>query len=290
MLVVGVVLAQECPRIATRLIGGRSLDGTKRGNCALFCLPAPTCSQHSGRTTGEVYTFMAYSNTSTDLDNYGFDCTFLAEPPPKLICPICTMLLRDPYQSQCCGCHYCHCCVQQLLSKTVPCVVCSGVVKAFRDVSVTQQINSLQVKCSNADCRWTGELGVIGEHMVTCEQKPTKCSSCGLFVPKEILHDHQSIHCPKRAFTCQFCNNFTSTFEEVRSTHWPQCPSYPILCPNGCSTTKKVLRDQLLSHLNDECTVKQRVRDMAETIELLESALEQKEQRIEELEAEVHIE
>ena len=232
---------------------------------------------------------MAYSNTDADLDKYGFDCKFVTEPPSNLFCPICVLLLRDPYQSQCCGCHYCHCCVQQLVQKSAPCVLCSGVVRAFRDVSVTQQINSLRVKCSNTDggCEWTGELGYLGEHLVTCEQKPDKCPSCGLFVPKDIFRDHQSLHCPKRPYTCTYCSNFTSTYEEVRATHWPQCPSFPISCPNGCSSKNKVPREKLLTHLKEECDIKQRIRDMADTIELLELALQQKQNRIEELEAEV---
>lgn len=232
---------------------------------------------------------MAYDNTRNDLDNYGFDCTFVAEPPCKLICPICVMLLRDPYQSQCCGCHYCHCCVEQLMQKNLPCVMCSGTVKAFRDVSVTQQINSLQVMCSNKDwgCGWTGDLGVLGEHLVKCDQKPAKCGSCGLFVPKDILREHGQLHCPKRAYTCKLCNNFTSTYDEVRRTHWPQCPSYPIPCPNECSSSKKVPRSQLIKHLNEECDIKMRMQTMTDRIKVLESTLELKEQRITELETEV---
>ena len=227
---------------------------------------------------------VAYDNTNSDYDKYGFDCTFVQEPPSKFICPICAMILRDPYQTQCCGCHYCQCCVQQLVHNTTPCVTCSGVVRAFRDVSVTQKINALQVKCSNADwgCVWSGELGQVGEHMVTCRFKPTKCSSCGLFVPKEISREHESQHCPKRTYTCTYCSKFTSAYDVVKSTHWPQCPCFPIECPNKCS--KKVPREKILKHLKENCA---RIREMAETIELLELALEQKEVRIEELETEV---
>lgn len=227
-----------------------------------------------------------YSNTSNEYDRYGFDCVFVTEPPSKFFCPICVMILRDPYQTQCCGGHYCQCCVQQLVQRSTPCVNCGGVVRAFRDVSVTQKINALQVKCSNADwgCAWVGELGFLGEHLVTCERKPAKCSSCGLFVPNDTFRKHQSQDCPKRAYTCSYCSNFTSTYEKVRSTHWPKCPSFPIECPNSCSSIKKIPREKILSHLKEDC---RKLRDMSDTIDLLELALEQKEHRIEELEAEV---
>lgn len=230
---------------------------------------------------------MAYSNTGNDYDKYGFDCKFVTEPPPKFICSICVMILRDPYQTQCCGSHYCQCCVQQLVKKKTPCVTCGGVVRAFRDVSVTQKINSLQVKCTNADwgCDWTGELGLLGEHVVTCEFKPAKCNSCGLFVPKSISRDHQSLHCPQRVYTCTHCSNFTSTYEEVRNAHWPKCPRFPIECPNGCSTTKKFEREKIMTHLKKNCNIKQKMAVMKETIEMLEVALEEKDQRLQELEA-----
>jgi hypothetical protein len=168
-------------------------------------------------------------------------------------------------------------------------MACGRAVNAFRDVSVTQKINALRVKCSNSywGCEWTGELGHLGEHLVTCEQKPAKCSSCGLFVPKDICRDHESLHCPKRTHTCTFCSNFTSTYEKVQTMHWPHCPKYPIDCPNGCSSSLKIPRDQLMTHLREACQMKQKIEKMAETIETLEITLEQKERRIEELEAEV---
>jgi hypothetical protein len=236
-------------------------------------------------TNGE----MAYSNMGTDEDTYGFDCKFVVEPPAKFICPICAMILRDPHQTQCCGSHYCNCCIQQLVKKAAPCPECRGFVQPFRDVSVTQKINALQVKCSNSywGCDWTGELGQLGEHLVKCEQKPAKCASCGLFVPKDICRDHEAVYCPKRTYTCTYCSTYTASYETVSSKHWPVCIKYPIECPNGCSSSVKIARDQLMRHLKGDCQIQQKIKRLSDTIESLEIMLEQKEQRIEELEAEV---
>lgn len=232
---------------------------------------------------------MAYSNTGSDEDTYGFDCKFVEEPPTRFICPICAMILRDPHQTQCCGAHYCNCCVQQLVKRSTPCPACRGFVRPFRDVSVTQNINALKVKCSNSywGCEWTGQLGHLGEHSVTCEQKPAKCTSCGLFVPKEIIRDHETIHCPQRMHTCTHCSSYTATYEDVTTKHWPVCSKYPIDCPNGCSSSVKIPRDQLMTHLKEECQIQQKIKKLTNNIEGLEIMLEQKEHRIEELEAEV---
>ena len=232
---------------------------------------------------------MAYSNTGSDEDTYGFDCKFVEDPPTSLICPICAMILRDPHQTRCCGCHYCACCVQQLVKKTAPCVTCGGYVTAFRDASVTQRINALRVKCSNSywGCAWTGDLGHLGEHLVTCEQKPTKCSSCSLFVPREICREHELSDCPKRPYTCTYCSNFTSAYEFVKERHWPMCPKFPIECPVSCSSNVKIPRDGLIKHLKEDCTIQEKIDRLSGTIEMLEVTVERKEQRIEDLEAEV---
>ena len=230
---------------------------------------------------------MAYSNTTEDKDNYGFDCNFVSEPPPELLCPICVMVLRDPYQSLCCGGHYCQCCVQQLVEKNMPCTLCGGKVEIFRDVNVTLKVNSLQVKCSNSDwgCEWEGELGHLGEHLVKCEQKPAMCGMCGYFVPSGTFRDHESLHCPLRTYTCTHCNKFTATYDEVCHKHWPVCPCYPVSCPNECSK-QKIPRNKLLHHLYKKCDLKQRVCDMTETIEHLQLDLQEEKLRIRELEAE----
>ena len=39
----------------------------------------------------------------------GFECQFVEEPPRSLQseCPICLQILRDPYQTTCCGYAFC---------------------------------------------------------------------------------------------------------------------------------------------------------------------------------------
>ena len=74
------------------------------------------------------------------------DCAFVDEPPPELRCPLCRLILRDPFQSMCCGNLYCHCCIQELVKRNMPCALCRRKLNlVFRDVR-----------------QWTGELGNLG--------------------------------------------------------------------------------------------------------------------------------
>ena len=69
-------------------------------------------------------------------------------------------------------------------------------------------------------------------------------------------HRHISIHhneqCKKRPYSCDYCRDYASTFEDVTENHYPQCGNYPVTCPNGCNVHKMEQQD-LGGHLRDKC-------------------------------------
>ena len=81
---------------------------------------------------------------------------------------------------------------------------------------------------------------------IQAEGKP--CPSCQqpdfAFVPNLKLRRF----CQK---TCPYCKNFTSSFEDVESNHWPECPFIPISCPNMCSIRPQ--RQNVEAHLEKDC-------------------------------------
>ena len=62
------------------------------------------------------------------------------------------------------------------------------------------------------------------------------------------MEEHASQHCPKRPYTCTYCN-YKGTYKEVTKSHWPVCKSYSLPCPNGCSVL--VQPSQLQEHLRE---------------------------------------
>ena len=52
--------------------------------------------------------------------------------------------------------------------------------------------------------------------------------------------------CAKRKYVCQYCN-FSATYEEVVSVHFPECKYVPLQCPNLCGVTFE--RDFMEDHM-----------------------------------------
>ena len=100
----------------------------------------------------------------------GYDCEFV-EPPPKDIepeCPICWMILCDPFQARCCGHNFCHTCIEQVRAEHKPCPTCrEDNFEVFQNERLKHSLNQLHVWCtySKDDCMWTGELGQLKDHL-----------------------------------------------------------------------------------------------------------------------------
>lgn len=218
-------------------------------------------------------------------------CNFVTDVPADLLCPICSEILRDPFQTQCCGKLYCHDCLQTLINEGKPCSWCQSHVTAYRDVNAANRVNAIVVKCSHEawGCLWRGELGGLGEHLLKCTKRPLRCDLCEDTVLSEHLDEHKSTQCMKRTFRCTHCNSFESTYKTVRDDHWPKCSYYPIPCPNRCSE-ESIPRGRVFQHLREECEIRQEVEKMGELRAQLEEVTEQlrmRNLRIEQLEKEV---
>ena len=58
---------------------------------------------------------------------------------------------------------------------------------------------------------------------------------------------HETSVCSQRPYSCEYCRDFKSTFEDVTSNHLSVCPDRPVPCSNGCGSTSllKLLQDHL---------------------------------------------
>ena len=100
----------------------------------------------------------------------GYDCKFV-EPHQSLfqtICPICLLVLRDPYQSQCCNKNFCHSCIQQVQAENQPCPTCrKDNFELFQNKSLECFLKELYVSCrhSKDGCKWIGKLRTLQHHL-----------------------------------------------------------------------------------------------------------------------------
>lgn len=201
----------------------------------------------------------------------GYDCEFV-DPAPTLIqteCPICLLILREPYLIGCCGHNFCKVCVEQVKAKNMPCPLCGedeyGILP---NKGLQRSINELKVECSQKKlgCPWTGELGSFSAHLNQEYDSNTQLEGCS-FVEVECKHgcggkflrnavaEHQTDKCLQRPFCCDYCREYKSIHADVVHRHWPVCKAYPLRCPNQC-TVYAIERQNMEHHLEHECPLK----------------------------------
>jgi len=100
----------------------------------------------------------------------GYDCEFVKRPPRlfQTDCPICHLILRDPYEAMCCGYSFCYTCIQQDQRRRKCCPWCRKYnFEFFENVGMKRSINQLRVFCKYREggCRWRGELGKLQDHL-----------------------------------------------------------------------------------------------------------------------------
>ena len=193
----------------------------------------------------------------------GFECEFIEQPPEVLqfSCPICLLILREPYQVTCCGNSFCRWCIQQIKTKNRPCPTCNQ--KNFTDYSnlgLQRPLYGFKVYCSNKDdgCDWQGELGQLDKHLnlnpdqeIGCSYTKVKCLHCSELHQRRSIKCHQIFKCLLRPFTCKMCKKFKSTYEDVTKNHTPSCKCRSVECPNTCGNT--IPHQDLQEHLSSVC-------------------------------------
>ena len=202
-------------------------------------------------------------------DRGGYDCEFV-EPPPAAFqteCPICLHVLREPCLISCpCGQKICRECVEQIKKVNKPCPLCNKTDFTFlRDYGLERSLKEFEVWCisKKAGCDWKGKLGEYEQHLnrnpspenqlTGCQFVEVECKhGCGERFQRRYITSHQNKQCRMRPYSCEYCHDCDSTFEDVTVTHYPECKKYPVSCPNGCQENL-FERQELETHLKEEC-------------------------------------
>ena len=203
-----------------------------------------------------------------DANRGGYDCDFV-NPPPEAFqtqCPVCLQILKEPCLISCCGNKYCRECIERVKKDAKPCPLCKELDFTFmQDVGLERSLNELEVWCSHEKegCEWRGELQKLNEHVNQdpspesqlngCEYAAVTCIyKCGEWFQRRHIAIHQNEQCLGRPYTCDYCQDYTSTFNDVTEIHYLQCGKYPVACPNDCGVDKMEQQD-LEGHLRDKC-------------------------------------
>ena len=135
----------------------------------------------------------------------------------------------------------------------------------MQERALERYLKDLDVWCSykKVGCEWKGKLGKYEQHLnktpspesqvIGCQFVEVECMhECGEWFQRQHITTHQTQECNKRPYSCDYCRNYSSTFEEVNKIHYPQCNKYPVDCPNKCREYQ-FERQELATHLKDEC-------------------------------------
>ena len=96
-------------------------------------------------------------------------CLRKSHPKPfQTECPICLLLLREPYQATCCEKSFCKECIEQAQSNNQTCPTCNDRdFNLFHNKVLQQSVYDFQVDCSHKSkgCEWIGELRELDKHL-----------------------------------------------------------------------------------------------------------------------------
>ena len=185
----------------------------------------------------------------------GYQCDFVSQVSDEMQCKLCHNVARDLTMTMCCCQHYCRECIAPLKTGSKPCPGCGE--ETF-DIHVhgryQKLILALQVKCSMSvcGCDWIGELKDLSDHLDPknegCQYVDIECpNNCGTSVKRCDVTGHLERDCPKRDYSCEYCNREgTHTF--IVADHIFACEQVEIACPNECMAGT-IKRGELQEHL-----------------------------------------
>ena len=220
--------------------------------------PSPVCGPGG---------YVHVASNMADHAEGGFDCEFVEKPAKGVQseCPVCLLVLKEPYQVTCCGYGFCRVCIKRVRVDNKPCPCCKADnFDCFEDKGRKRLLNDYQVHCANKKqgCLWVGELGELENHLNSkprqdkqlegCHFTQVQCFHCSKPILRSGVEVHQNDRCRKRPFACRHCKEYNSTYEDVTAKHWPVCGSYPVPCPNKCSD-ETMERQNIDSHVTNDC-------------------------------------
>ena len=201
----------------------------------------------------------------TSRDCEGYDCEFVERPKElETDCPVCLLVLREPFQVTCCGNGFCRSCIERVQGDKRSCPTCNETnFNTFPDKRLQRSLYAFRVYCvhQKSGCEWAGELGELDQHLnlspelgkqlIGCEFAAVACTYCCEYFQRCRVHVHESESCLQRPFSCNYCNDYGSVYEDVINNHWPVCKCYPVPCPNKCGGNPE--RQNIEAHVNTQC-------------------------------------
>lgn len=188
----------------------------------------------------------------------GYEYNFIGDVK-DFECPLCLHVTREPNLTSCCGQHFCGSCIHRIVINRKRCPFCKERrFTVLLDKKQKRKVLELRVACTerSRNCTWTGQVGELDAHTDECGFVDVRCpKNCGTELQRRLLDDHLRRSCPNRSYECQYCGH-KDTYRVIVREHIPECPKYPVSCPNNC-TADTFKRQMLSNHIIQDCPLQQ---------------------------------
>ena len=142
------------------------------------------------------------------------DRRFEKEVDGNLHCPLCSNVLKDPFQCRRNQHLFCSPCIKRHLEQnSQTCPTCSEELTAetlpLPPMIVIDLLNALKIRCDFAarGCRELVKLECLKRHIAHCGYSPTKCENdgCSMIINKIDKEHHENNDCGFRKVKCEEC-------------------------------------------------------------------------------------
>ena len=120
----------------------------------------------------------------------------------QLDCPICLLVLREPYQATCCGKSFCKECIERLKIRSNSCPICKTEnFFSYPNKGLQQSLYDFEVYCSHKSkgCEWRGELRELDKHLNSEPPTDKSLEGCPFTVIKcPLNHTGCEVKLPRR--------------------------------------------------------------------------------------------
>ena len=193
------------------------------------------------------------SSSSSSSSSFIFlDKELFIKPLPKdYNCPVCTGIIRSPYNLSCTHllCSECFKRCSTVISNKCP--LCSTDYRG-EHLQIAHFVNKKvwgsQICCPNKKegCTWKDTLGIeernLNKHMNECSYTIVNCEQCNKEIRKLELDNHLKNLCEKRKVECEFCQDkiLLNEYKEHLNEE-TKCNSF-IFCPYKCTLKEEEKR------------------------------------------------
>ncbi len=192
---------------------------------------------------------------------------FPQTPPPDYFCPVSMELLVAANQTTCCGSHISEDIASNLEQEDKPCPLCNKRrMKTTKDLYFRRLVSQVKIYCTKRalGCKWEGEAGGLAKHLGwgavdagDCKYVEVPCPYlCFHHIMRFKLQHHMKEECPKRPYSCNYCN-YEASHNVIVNEHLLVCDKFPTRCPNKCDDL--LCRSEVKQHVDTACPL-QKVR------------------------------